>query len=141
MLNAGLPHGLVHADLFPDNVFFDTRGAVSGVIDFYFACTDAFAYDLAIAMNAWASDHGRIDEARAAALLRAYGASRALSAAERSAFNDLARGAALRFLLTRLYDFLHQVEGAVVKVKDPLEYRDLLVAHRGGAAARLISEA
>jgi homoserine kinase type II len=141
MLNPGLPRGLVHADLFPDNVFFDARGAVSGVIDFYFACTDAFVYDLAITMNAWASDHGRFDEARAAALLRAYSASRALSAAERGAFNDLARGAALRFLLTRLYDFLHQVEGAVVKVKDPLEYRDLLVAHRSGAAARLIGEA
>jgi homoserine kinase type II len=139
--NQSLSRGLVHADLFPDNVFFDARGEVSGVIDFYFACTDAFAYDLAITMNAWASDRGRFNEARAGAVLRAYSAVRPPDRAERSAFNDLARGAALRFLLTRLYDFLHQVEGAVVKVKDPLEYRDLLLAHRGGAAARLIGEA
>lgn len=140
-LPSGLPRGVVHADLFPDNVFFNARGAVSGVIDFYFACTDAFAYDLAITMNAWSSDRGRLDEARAGALLRAYCAARPPDPAERAAFNDLARGAALRFLLTRLYDYLHQVEGAVVTVKDPLEYRDLLIAHRGGRAARLIGGA
>ncbi len=130
---AGAPTGLIHADLFPDNVFFDA-GEVSGVIDFYFACTDFFVYDLALTLNAWAAAGAPFDRERARALLAGYAEIRSLSAAEKAALPVCLRGASLRILLTRLHDFLHRVEGAVVKVKDPLEYRDLLLFHRGGAA-------
>lgn len=134
---AGLPRGLVHADLFPDNVFF--RGAaVSGVIDFYFSCTDFFAYDLAICLNAWCSaiscraapgDAVWLAD-NAAALMAGYAEVRDLSGAERAALPLFLRGSALRFMLTRLYDYLHQVDGAVVQVKDPREYERLLRRHR-----------
>lgn len=129
----GLTRGLVHADLFPDNVFFN-GAEISGVIDFYFACTDAFAYDLAIALNAWASVGGAYDDLRAAALLNGYTSVRPLPAAEADALPALLRGAALRFLLTRLYDWLNQVDGAVVAVKDPLEYRGLILRHRSAVS-------
>lgn len=125
-----LPRGLVHADLFPDNVFFDDGGAVSGIIDFYFACTDLFAYDLALTLNAWATTSGVFDHGRAGSLMVSYELVRQLTDAERVAMATLLRGAALRILLTRLHDFLHRVDGAVVAVKDPLEYRDLLLFHR-----------
>lgn len=131
----GLPVGAVHADFFPDNVFFDGDRAV-GVIDFYFACTDALAYDLAIAALAFASIEGRLEISRARAFVDGYATVRALSPAERSAGRILMRGAAVRFLLTRLFDWINQVDGAVVAVKDPLEYRNLLLAlqDEGGAA-------
>lgn len=120
-----LPRGLIHADLFPDNVFF--RGAeISGIIDFYFSCTDFFAYDLAIALNAWCWNDGSWRAENSEAFLQGYGEMRRLSAPERDALPLLMRGAAIRILLTRLYDFLNQVEGAMVKVKDPLEYEALL---------------
>ena len=129
-----LRRGLVHADLFPDNVFFgvgdEARPVVSGVIDFYFSCTDFFAYDLAVTVNAWASDNGSWRADNAASLIECYLSARPLNDAERDAFPLFLRGAALRFLLTRLHDWLHQVEGAVVAVKDPLEYRDLLARHQ-----------
>ena len=121
-----LPTGVVHADLFPDNIFFQD-GRFSGVIDFYFSCTDYYAYDLAILLCAWVGEFGW-DAAKAAALLNAYEARRPLTRAERAALPILLRGGALRFLLTRLYDWIHQVDGAQVRVKDPLAYRDLLVA-------------
>lgn len=124
-----LPTGVVHADLFTDNVFFD-GGSVSGFIDFYFACTDYFGYDLAISLNAWSFVNGAWRVENAGALLKAYASARILSEAERSALPILLRGAALRFLLTRLYDWLNQVEDALVTVKDPLEYRDILLRHR-----------
>lgn len=132
-----LPAGLIHADLFPDNVFFD-GGAVSGVIDFYFACTDFFAYDLALALNAWAAPGGPWNDEAARTFIEAYQSTRPLSAAERAALPVCLRGASLRILLTRLYDWLHRVDGAVVAVKDPLEYRDLLLFHRAGGSANLI---
>lgn len=128
-----LPAGVVHADLFPDNVFFD-GARISGVIDFYFSCSDFFAYDLAVCLNSWAQENGVWDPAKASAMAESYVAARPLSRDERAAMPILLRGAALRFLLTRLYDFLHQVEGAIVRVKDPLEYRDLLLLHRTGRA-------
>lgn len=117
-----LARGNIHADLFPDNVFF-LDGLLSGLIDFYFACTDFLAYDVAVALNAWCfeSDFG-FNVTKARALLGAYGAVRPLSAAERHALPLLCRGAALRFLLTRLYDWLNTPEGALVVPKDPLEY-------------------
>jgi homoserine kinase type II len=130
---AGLPQGAIHADLFPDNAFFDGP-EVTGVIDFYFACTDAFAYDLAVCLNSWAGRRGAFDLARARALCAGYEAVRPLTPEEREALPALLRGSALRFLLTRLYDWLNQVPGAVVRVKDPLEFRDLLLGHRAQTA-------
>lgn len=122
----GLPQGAAHADLFPDNVFFEGATA-SGAIDFYFACTEQYAYDLAICLDSWCFPGRRWRADSAAAMIDGYRSVRALNGAELAALPKLMRGAALRFLLTRLFDFLHQVDDAVVTVKDPLEYRDLLV--------------
>jgi homoserine kinase type II len=126
-----LPSGVIHADLFPDNIFF--RGEkVSGLIDFYFACTDALAYDLAICLNAWCFENdGSFNVTKARLLIAAYRAVRPLNAAELAALPILARGSALRFLLTRLYDWLNQPSGAMVRPKDPLEYLRKLRFHRG----------
>ena len=119
---ADLPGGVIHADLFPDNVFF-IGNEVSGLIDFYFACNDAFAYDLAICINAWCFDGEHLfDAAKGRALIEGYSSVRALTATERDALPTLARGAALRFLLTRSYDWLHTPKGAIVKPHDPLDY-------------------
>jgi len=128
---ADLPVGTIHADLFPDNVFF--RGeAVSGLIDFYFACTDALAYDVAICLNAWCFEaDGDFNVTKARLLLSHYRAQRPLSNAEFAALPLLARGSALRFLLTRLYDLLNHPPGAMVRPKDPLEYLRKLRFHRG----------
>ncbi len=117
-----LPAGVIHADLFPDNALF-LGDRLSGMIDFYFACNDLLAYDVAICLNAWCfePDHS-FNVTKARALLGAYGRIRPLSDAEQNALPLLARGAALRFLLTRLVDFLNVPPGALVKPKDPLEY-------------------
>jgi homoserine kinase type II len=126
---AGLPVGHIHADLFPDNVFF-LEGKVSGLIDFYFAATDILAYDIAVCLNAWCFEPDfSFNVTKARALLSAYQAVRALSAAERAALPVLCQGAAIRFLLTRLYDWLHTPEGALVTRKDPLEYLRRLRFH------------
>lgn len=125
-----LPRGVVHADLFPDNVFF-IDGEISGFIDFYFSCTEFFAYDLAIAVNAWCFDKtGGFHRKNALELMNAYQSERALSAEEKKAFPILLRGSALRFLMTRLYDWLNQDPQALVTVKNPLEYRDIILFHR-----------
>ncbi|MGA2293508.1 homoserine kinase [Bradyrhizobium sp.] len=117
-----LPQGVIHADLFPDNVFF-LGERVSGIIDFTFACDDMLAYDVAICLNAWCFESDcSFNVTKARAFLGAYGRERQLSDAERDALPVLARGAALRFLLTRLVDFLNVPPGALVKPKDPLEY-------------------
>jgi homoserine kinase type II len=125
-----LPHGVIHADLFPDNVFF-LHDALSGLIDFYFACTDTLAYDLAICLNAWCfePDH-TFNISKGRALLEAYTRIRPLCGAERKRLPLLARGAALRFLLTRLVDWLDVPPGALVKPKDPLEYFRKLRFHQ-----------
>jgi homoserine kinase type II len=128
---ADLPAGVIHADLFPDNVFFRDR-QLTGVIDFYFACNDAFAYDVAICLNAWCFEaDGSFNVTKARALLTRYEAVRPLSPAEYAALPILARGSAMRFLLTRLYDWLHHPPGAFVKPKDPLEYLHKLRFHQG----------
>ena len=125
-----LPTGVIHADLFPDNVFF-MGGKLTGLIDFYFACTDALAYDLAICLNAWCFERsGEFNITKARHLLSAYRGVREVSEAELAALPLLARGSALRFLLTRLYDWLNQVDGAMVKPKDPMEYIDKLRFHQ-----------
>ena len=126
-----LPAGVIHADLFPDNVFFE-GGRLSGLIDFYFACNDLFAYDLAICLNAWCFERdGSFNITKARQLLVSYARVRPFSEAEIDALPLLARGAALRFLLTRLYDWHNRVEGALVKPKDPLEYLKKLRFHQG----------
>jgi homoserine kinase type II len=122
-----LPEGHIHADLFPDNVFFlegaDRRPRVSGLIDFYFACTDLLAYDIAVCLNAWCFEaDGAFNVTKAHALLTAYQGVRPLLREERAALPVLCRGAALRFLLTRLHDWTATPEGALVTRKDPLEY-------------------
>jgi len=125
-----LPSGVIHADLFPDNVFF-VKDRLSGLIDFYFACNDQLAYDLAICLNAWcfeADNSFNITKARA--LIQAYESVRPLSQDERDALPVLARGAALRFLLTRLYDWLTVPEGALVTPKNPMEYVRRLRFHQ-----------
>ncbi|EKS29563.1 homoserine kinase [Afipia felis] len=128
---ADLPRGIIHADLFPDNALF-LGDRLSGLIDFYFACNDLLAYDVAICLNAWCFevDHS-FNVTKARAFLNAYGKVRPLGAKEQAAFPLLARGAALRFLLTRLVDWLNVPPGALVKPKDPLEYVRKLRFHQG----------
>jgi homoserine kinase type II len=124
-----LPRGHIHADLFPDNVFF-LEGRVSGLIDFYFAATDLLAYDVAICLNAWCFEPDfTFNVTKARALLRAYTAIRPMNAAERAALPVLCQGAAIRFLLTRLYDWLNTPLDAFVTRKDPLEYLRRLRFH------------
>jgi homoserine kinase type II len=125
-----LPIGVIHADLFPDNVFFSGNDC-SGLIDFYFACSDFLAYDLVIGLNAWCFEaKAEFNVTKARALIGAYGRKRPLNAAERAALPVLARGAAMRFLLTRLYDWLNTPAGALVRRKDPLEYERKLRFHQ-----------
>ena len=126
-----LPRGVIHADLFPDNVFFE-RHRLSGLIDFYFACNDALVYDLAVCLNAWCFEPDlSFNVTKARHMIARYCAVRRCSQAEIAALPRLAEGAALRFLLTRLYDWINQVEGALVKPKDPREYLHKLRFHRG----------
>ena len=127
---SGLPDGVIHADLFPDNVFF-LGDRLSGIIDFYFACNDALAYDLAICLNAWCFEpDGDFNITKARQMLFAYRDVRPITAAELAALPWLARGAALRFLLTRSYDWLNQAKGAWVKPKNPIEYLKKLQFHQ-----------
>jgi homoserine kinase type II len=130
-----LPTGVIHADLFPDNVLF-MNGAVSGLIDFYFACNDAFAYDLSVMLNAWCFEgDGSYNVTKGKALIGAYRKMRTLSESEIDALPVLARGSALRFLLTRLYDWLNQDPNALVRPKDPRDYSKRLRFHLGVRAA------
>ncbi len=121
---------MIHADLFPDNVFF-LRDRLSGIIDFYFACNDFFAYDLGVCLNAWCFEpDNAFNITKARHMLNAYRAQRRFSDDEFAALPLLARGSALRFLLTRLYDWLNNPPGALVKPKDPLEYWKKLRFHQ-----------
>jgi homoserine kinase type II len=128
-----LPQGVIHADLFPDNVFF-VDGRFSAAIDFYFACEDAFAYDLAVCLNAWCFEtDGAFNVTAARALAAGYQSLRPLSPVERAGLPILAHGAAMRFFLTRLVDWGRGAEGALVKPKDPMEYERKLAFHRAAA--------
>tara|TARA_R110002096_G_scaffold266710_1_gene460371 strand:+ start:167735 stop:168706 length:972 start_codon:yes stop_codon:yes gene_type:complete len=130
-----LPTGIIHADLFPDNVFF-LDGKLSGLIDYYFACSDMLVYDVAICLNAWCFDtDGSFNVTKATAIIKEYDKIRSLSSDEQQALPLLCRGAALRFMLTRLYDWLNRVEGALVKTKDPLEYLQMLKFHQQVSSA------
>ena len=129
--NVHLPYGVIHADLFPDNIFF-RRGQLSGLIDFYFACNDVFAYDIAIGLNAWCFESdGSFNVTKARRMLTSYRKVRDFSDAELAALPLLARGAAMRFLLTRLYDWLNTPKEALVTPKNPLEYLEKLKFHQG----------
>lgn len=128
---AGLPRGAIHADLFPDNVFFE-NGRLSGVIDFYFACTDFFIYDLMLAINAWCGS----DFEKIAAFRKGYDSLRPLSPLEIKLLPAFGKAAALRIIATRLHDwFQHDPDASVVK-KDPLEHFRLLEYYRSWDAAR-----
>ena len=129
-LSDDLPRGTIHADLFPDNAFF-LGNRFTGAIDFYFACTDALAYDLAICMNAWAFEtDGAFNFSKGANLIAGYESVRPLELTEKDAFPLLCRGAALRFFLTRLVDWTETPADALVKPKDPLDYAARLRFHR-----------
>ena len=131
-----LPGGVIHADFFPDNVLF-VGNQVGGVIDFYFACNDAYVYDLAIMLNSWCFElDGSFNITKGQSVINAYRASRALSDAEIAALPVLMRGAALRFLLTRTYDWLNPDPNALVKPKDPREYAKKLRFHNKVKHAR-----
>ncbi|MGQ0503375.1 MAG: homoserine kinase [Panacagrimonas sp.] len=125
-----LPQGIIHADLFRDNVLFvDDR--LTGVIDFYYACHDSLLYDLAITVNDWCFDsHGQPNAERARAMISAYRSRRDTTPAEAAAWRLVLRAAALRFYLSRLYDWVHPREGGMVHVKDPDAYRRILQFHR-----------
>lgn len=125
-----LPSGVIHADLFPDNVFF-LQDELSGLIDFYFACNDAYALDVAITLNAWCFDKASaFSLAHARALLKGYQSIRPLSKNEAAAFPVLCRGAAMRFLLTRSYDWLNTKQDALVRLHNPIDYLERLQFHQ-----------
>ena len=125
-----LPQGVIHADLFPDNVFF-IGDKLSGLIDFYFACDDALAYDIAVSINAWCFEPNcHFNATKARALLKGYNSVRELTEPERNALPILARGAAMRFLLTRSYDWLNTPKDALVARKDPVDYVRRLRFHQ-----------
>jgi len=131
-----LAGGIIHADLFPDNVFFLGQ-EISGLIDFYFACTDMLAFDIAICLNAWCFEvDNSFNITKARALLRAYAEERPLDDQEFEMLPILARGAAMRFLLTRVYDWLNPNGNALVKPKDPTEYIRKLRFHIKVASSR-----
>ena len=130
-----LPTGIIHADLFPDNVFF-LKDELSGIIDFYFACNDLLAYDISVCINAWCFEPDySFNVTKARALLSGYQSVRTLEPAETLSLPVLCRGAALRFLLTRLYDWLNVPEGALVVPKKPSEYIAKLRFHQSVASA------
>ena len=130
-----LPRGVIHADLFPDNVFF-IGSQLSGLIDFYFACNDDFAYDLAIGLNAWCFEiDGSFNLTKGQAMISGYQRERVLQAEEIAALPILCRGSALRFMLTRLVDWLNVPPGALVRPKDPLEYYKKLRFHLRATSA------
>lgn len=127
-----LPCGIIHGDVFPDNVLFAENGKLAGIIDFYFACNDILIYDLAVCLNAWCFHNNReFNPEKATALVSSYNKIRAISKDELEALPVLATGAAMRFLLSRMYGWQNRVDGAFVTTKDPLEYLRKLRFHMG----------
>ena len=128
-----LPIGIIHADLFSDNIFFQ-NDKFSGIIDFYFSCNDFYSFEIAICFNALCFDGQKsnlsFNVTKAKSFIDGYSKIRKLSKEEKESIKVLSQGAALRFLLTRVFDALNTVEGAIVKVKDPLEYLKRLEFHK-----------
>ena len=127
-----LPRGIIHADLFHDNIFFN-QDKLSGIIDFYFSCEDFFSFDIAICFNALCFDGMKenlsFNVTKAKNFIDGYSSIRKLTDEEKNSIKVLSQGAALRFLLTRVFDALNTVEGAIVKIKDPIEYLKRLEFH------------
>lgn len=123
-----LPSGIIHADLFPDNVFFEKK-SISGILDFYFACYDFFIYDIAIVINAWCFNDGVFQKKKYHNLVSGYESIRKLKEIEIDSFNVILRGASLRFFLTRTIDAKNKKENTLVKKKDPKEYFKILKFH------------
>jgi homoserine kinase type II len=131
-----LPSGVIHGDLFPDNVFFQDE-RLTGIIDFYFACKDSYIFDLAVCINSWCFElDNSFNITKAQALLDNYSAVRVISQIEIDALPILARGAAVRFLLTRLYDWIHPPKNALVVLKDPMEYWAKFEFHKAASSPR-----
>ena len=125
-----LPHGIIHADLFPNNVLF-VGDRLTGLIDFYFACEDILAYDIGICLNSWCFEpDGSFNMTKSRALIQGYESVRHLSVAEKQAIPVLAAGSAMRFFLTRLFDWIHTPKDALVSPKDPMEYWAILRFHQ-----------
>ena len=128
-----LPQGIIHADLFHDNIFFN-KDKFSGIIDFYFSCNDFFAFEIAICFNALCFDGVKenlsFNVTKAKNFIDGYNSIRKITEIEKNSLKTLSQGAALRFLLTRVFDALNTVEGAMVKVKDPIEYLKRLEFHK-----------
>ncbi|MDC0937621.1 homoserine kinase [Pelagibacteraceae bacterium] len=128
-----LPSGIIHADLFNDNIFFQDE-KFSGIIDFYFSCNDFYSFEIAICFNALCFDGQKnnlsFNVTKAKNFIDGYSSIRKLSKEEKESIKVLSQGAALRFLLTRVFDALNTVEGAIVKIKDPLEYLKRLEFHK-----------
>ena len=127
-----LPGGIIHADLFPDNIFFNNN-QFSGFIDFYFSCNDFYAFEIAICLNALCFDGFKqnlsFNVTKAKKFLKGYSTIRKITIKEKKYFKVLCQGAALRFLLTRVFDYLNLTKGAILSVKDPLEYLKRLEFH------------
>ncbi len=123
-----LPEGIIHADLFPDNVFFKEK-KISGILDFYFSCHDFLIYDLAVTINAWCFKNGKFNHSFFNQIIKGYQSKRKLTENEKKKFNIILRGASLRFLLTRLYDSINTKKNSIVTMKDPIEYYSILTFH------------
>ena len=127
-----LPHGIIHGDLFIDNIFFN-KNRLSGIIDFYFAANDYFMYEIAICINALCFDFKKskfiINKQKVKNLIKGYESIKKISLKEKKSLNILCRGAAIRYLLTRLYDYSNTPKTALIKIKDPNEYYQKLITH------------
>jgi len=127
-----LPSGIIHADLFPDNIFFH-NGKLTGIIDYYFSCNDFYAFEIAVCLNALCfegkNENLSFNVTKAKKFIDGYSSIRKLSDEEKNSLKVLCQGAAIRFLLTRVFDYLNLTEGAIVKIKDPLEYLKRLEFH------------
>ena len=127
-----IPSGIIHADLFPDNIFFKGNN-FSGIIDYYFSCNDFYAFEIAICLNALCfegkNENLSFNVTKAKKFIDGYSSLRKLSEEEKESLKILCQGAAIRFLLTRVFDYLNLIEGAIVKIKDPVEYLKRLEFH------------
>ncbi len=132
-----MPKGIIHSDLFIDNIFFN-KGKFYGFIDFYFSANDFLSYELATCINALCFDKKNksffFNKRKSSQLLKGYQSIRKLSLKEKINLNTLCRGSALRYLLTRSYDYLNTPKNAIIKIKDPLEYLDKLNFHRNATS-------